>query len=176
RFHFAMGDGGYLFLGKAEMLLSDGERFEVVSMRQRIFRRRPGAAVPRYQTAPVRFDVASGPEVREVNRKRQLPDLALDSAPFAAIGVDDDGIVAMLNTQMRTLFGMSSRDIGRPFHDLEISYRPVELRSLIERAHAEHRVIRLNSVERRLNGDDAQYLAIHIHPLWGTEAQRRGQL
>src|SRR5262245_7147589 len=156
RFHFAMGEGGYLFLGKAEMLLSDGERFEVVSMRQRIFRRRPGAAVPRYQTAPVRFDVASGPEVREVNRKRQLRDLALDSAPFAAIGVDDDGIVAMLNTQMRTLFGMSSRDIGRPFHDLEISYRPVELRSLIERAHAEHRVIRLNSVERRLNGDDAQ--------------------
>ena len=50
RFHFALREGGYLFLGKAEMLLSDGERFEVVSMRQRIFRRRPGAAVPRYQS------------------------------------------------------------------------------------------------------------------------------
>src|SRR5262250_279168 len=101
RFHFALREGGYLFLGKAEMLLSDGERFEVVSMRQRIFRRRPGASVPRYQTAPVRFDMAGGPEVREVNRKRQLRDLALDSAPYAAIGVDAEGTVALINTQMR---------------------------------------------------------------------------
>jgi two-component system, chemotaxis family, CheB/CheR fusion protein len=41
RFHFALREGGCLFLGKAEMLLSDGERFEVHSMRQRFFRRRP---------------------------------------------------------------------------------------------------------------------------------------
>ena len=176
RFHFALREGGYLFLGKAEMLLSDGERFDVVSMRQRIFRRRPGVAVPRYQTAPVRFDIAGGPEVREVNRRRQLRDLALDSAPFAAIGVDAEGVVALLNSQMRTLFGMSSRDLGRPFHDLEISYRPVELRSLMERAHAEHRVIRLNSVERRPGGDETQYLDIHIHPLWGSDGLSAGVL
>ena len=174
RFHFALREGGCLFLGKAEMLLSDSERFEVVSMRQRIFRRRPGMAVPRYQTVPMRFDAAAGPVVREVNRKRQLRDLALEAAPFAAIGVDVEGIVILVNTQMRTLFGMSTRDIGRPFHDLEISYRPVELRSLIERAHAEHRVIRLNSIERRTRGDDTQYLDIHIHPLWGTDGLSTG--
>jgi len=174
RFHFALRGGGCLFLGKAEMLLSDGERFEVVSMRQRIFRRRPGAAVPRYQTAPVRFDVASGPEVREVNRRRQLRDLALEAAPFAAIGVDAEGMVVLVNTQMRTMFGMSSRDVGRPFSDLEISYRPVELRSLIERAHAEHRVIRLNSIERRTGGDNAHYLDIYIHPLWGSDGLGNG--
>jgi two-component system CheB/CheR fusion protein len=69
---------------------------------------------------------------------------------------------------------MSSRDLGRPFHELEISYRPVELRSLIERAHAEHRVIRLNSVERRLGGDEIQYLDIHIHPLWGNDGLSAG--
>jgi two-component system, chemotaxis family, CheB/CheR fusion protein len=176
RFHFALREGGYLFLGKAEMLLSDGERFEVVSMRQRIFRRRPGVAVPRYQAAPMRFDIASGPEVREVNRKRQLRDLALDSAPFAALGVDAEGTVALLNSQMRMLFGMSSRDLGRPFRDLEISHRPVELRSLIERAHTEHRVIRLNSVERRINEDDIQFLDIHIHPLWGSDGLNAGTM
>jgi two-component system, chemotaxis family, CheB/CheR fusion protein len=174
RFHFALRGGGYLFLGKAEMLLSDGERFEVVSMRQRIFRRRPGVAVPRYQTAPMRFDIAGGPDVREVNRRRQLRDFALDSAPFAAVGVDEEGIVVLLNAQMRNLFGMSSRDLGRPFHDLEISYRPVELRSVIERAHDEHRVIRLNSVERRAGGEEVQYLDIHIHPLRGSDGLSAG--
>ncbi len=176
RFHFALREGGYLFLGKAEMLLSDGERFEVVSMRQRLFRRRPGVAVPRYQVAQMRFDIASGPDVRDLNRKRQLRDLALDSAPFAALGIDAGGTVALLNSQMRMLFGMSSRDLGRPFRDLEISYRPVELRSLIERAHTEHRVIRLNSVERRINEDDIQFLDIHIHPLWGSDGLNAGTM
>jgi two-component system, chemotaxis family, CheB/CheR fusion protein len=173
RFHFALREGGYLFLGKAEMLLADGERFEVASMRQRIFRRRPGAAVPRYHTLPMRLDVVGTPEVRDVSRKRQLRDLALDAAPFGAIGVDVDGIVVLLNAQMRTLFGMSPRDIGRPFHDLEISYRPVELRSLIERAQTEHRVIRVNA-ERRVGDADSQYVDIQIHPLWGNDGLTAG--
>jgi two-component system, chemotaxis family, CheB/CheR fusion protein len=109
RFHFALRQGGYLFHGKAEMLLSDGERFEVTSMRQRMFRRRPGVAVPRYQTVPMRFDAAGGPEVREASRKRQLRGLALDAAPFAVMGIDAEGMVVMINAQMRTVRGISPR-------------------------------------------------------------------
>jgi two-component system, chemotaxis family, CheB/CheR fusion protein len=174
RFHFALREGGDLFLGKAEMLLSDSERFEVVSMRQRIFRRRPGAAVPRYQTMPIRLDTIGSPEIREVSRKRQLRDLALETAPFAVVGIDADGMVILINSQMRNVFGMSSRDLGRPFHDLEISYRPVELRSLIERAYAEHRVVRVNSVERRMSPEEIQYWDIHIQPLWGNDGLSAG--
>ena len=176
RFHFALREGGYLFLGKAEMLLSDGERFEVASMRQRVFRRRPGVAAPRYQSVPVRLDAIGTPEMREASRKRQLRDLALESAPFAVIAVDAESIVVLINTQMRNMFGMTSRDIGRPFHELEISYRPVELRSLIERAYSEHRTVRVNSVERRTGPDDVQYLDIHVQPLWGSDGLSAGVL
>ena len=174
RFHFALREGGDLFLGKAEMLLSDSERFEVVSMRQRMFRRRPGVAVPKYQTMPIRLDTIGSPELREVSRKRQLRDLALEAAPFAIIGIDADGIVILINSQMRNVFGMTSRDLGRPFHDLEISYRPVELRSVIERAYAEHRVVRVSSVERRLSPDEVQYWDIQIQPLWGSDGLSAG--
>jgi two-component system CheB/CheR fusion protein len=176
RFHFALREGGYLFLGKAEMLLSDGERFEVVSMRQRIFRRRPGAAVPRYQSLPIRLDAIGTPEMREVGRKRQLRDLAIESAPFAAIGIDTDGNVVLINAQMRNMFGITSRDIGRQFQDLEISYRPVELRSLIERAYAEHRVVRVSAVERQTGPGETQYLDIHIQPLWASDGLSAGVL
>jgi len=174
RFHFALRESGYLFLGKAEMLLSDGDRFEVVSMRQRIFRRRPGPALPRYQSLPIRLDTISTPEMREAGRKRQLRDLALEAAPFAAIGIDSDGNVVLVNAQMRNMFGITSRDIGRPFHDLEISYRPVELRSLIERAYAEHRVVRVNAVERLISPGETQYLDIHIQPLWASDGISAG--
>ena len=174
RFHFALREGAYLFLGKAEMLLSDGERFEVVSMRQRIFKRRPGGSAPRYQSAPVKLDVLGGTEMREVSRKRQLRDLALETAPFAILGIDADGAVALINSPMRTMFGMTSRDVGRPFRDLEISYRPVELRSLIEQAYTEHRVVRVNSVERTVGASEVQYLDIHIQPLWGSDGMGAG--
>src|SRR5215468_1277834 len=176
RFHFALREGAYLFLGKAEMLLSDGERFEVVSMRQRIFRRRPGAAVPRYQSIPIRLDAIGTPEMREVGRKRQLRDLAIESAPFAAIGIDTDGNIALINSQMRNMFGITSRDIGRQFQDLEISYRPVELRSLIERAYAEHRVVRVSAVERQAGPGETQYLDIQIQPLWASDGLSAGVL
>ena len=174
RFHFALRERGYLFLGKAEMLLSDAERFEVVSMRQRIFRRRPGAAVPRYQSMPIRLDSIGTPEMREVGRKRQLRDLAVESAPFAAIGIDTDGNVVLINSQMRNMFGITSRDIGRQFQDLEISYRPVELRSLIERAYAEHRVVRVSAVERQTAPGETQYMDIHIQPLWASDGLSAG--
>jgi two-component system CheB/CheR fusion protein len=174
RFHFALRESGYLFLGKAEMLLSDGERFEVVSMRQRIFRRRPGPALPRYQSLPIRLDSIGTLETRDVGKKRQLRDQALEAAPFAAIGVDSDGNVVLVNTQMRNMFGLTSREIGRPFHDLEISYRPVELRSLIERAYSEHRVVRVSAVERQVGPGETQYLDIHIQPLWGGDGLSAG--
>src|SRR6516162_7594670 len=176
RFHFALREGAFLFLGKAEMLLSDGERFEVVSMRQRVFKRRPGTAVPRYQSIPIRLDSIGTPEMREVGRKRQLRDLAIDSAPFAAIGIDTDGNVVLINSQMRNMFGITSRDIGRQFQDLEISYRPVELRSLIERAYAEHRVVRVSAVEWQTGPGETQYLDIHIQPLWASDGLSAGVL
>ena len=111
-----------------------------------------------------------------MNKKRQLRDLALDAAPFAVLGLDADGTVIMINAQLRNLFGTTSRDVGRPFHDLEISYRPIELRSLIEQTYVEHRTIRVSSVERRMSSDDVQYLDIQIQPLWGSDGLSAGTL
>ena len=128
----------------------------------------------RYQTVPIKLDTVAANEIREVSRKRQLRDLALETAPFGVLGIDAEGTVAMINSPMRTMFGMTSRDIGRLFRDLEISYRPVELRSLIEQAYAEHRIVRVNSVERTVGNDEVQYLDIHIQPLRGNDGMGAG--
>lgn len=173
RFHFALREGAFLFLGKAEMLLSDSERFEIISMRQRMFRRRPGHSVTRYQSAPMKFDMSGG-DIREANRRRQIRELALETAPFAVLGVDADGTVALVNNPMRTMFGLTSRDVGRPLQELEISYRPADLRALITQAYAEHRAVRVNSVERTVGTDEVQYLDIHVQPLWGPDGMGAG--
>lgn len=41
RFHFALNDGGYLFLGKAEILINNGSLFNPVELRHRVFPRFP---------------------------------------------------------------------------------------------------------------------------------------
>jgi len=80
----------------------------------------------------------------------------------------------MIHGPLRNMFGITSRDIGRQFHDLEISYRPVELRSLIERAYAEHRTVRVGAVERQTGPGETQYLDIHIQPLWASDGLSAG--
>ncbi|CAM5661081.1 hypothetical protein SALBM135S_04057 [Streptomyces alboniger] len=167
RFHFALRQGGYLFLGKAEMLLNDTERFEVADMRQRVFRRRSGEAGLPYQPAPLKVRPSMGAELHSVARTRQLRDLVLDAGTTPWLAIDGDGTVAVINSQARVQFGLTAGDVGRPFQDLEISYRPVELRSLIDQANHERRTLRVNSVERRA-GEETQYLDILIQPLTGA--------
>jgi two-component system CheB/CheR fusion protein len=98
-----------------------------------------------------------------------MRDLAMEAAPYATLGVGLDGAVSLINAQMRTQFGLTSHDVGRPLRDLEISYRPTELRSLIEQAQAEHRTIRVNAVERRPSTDDIQFFDILVQPLWADD-------
>ncbi|ALV38894.1 chemotaxis protein CheR [Streptomyces sp. CdTB01] len=168
RFHFALREGGFLFLGKAEMLLNDADRFDVMSMRQRVFRRRPGEASAPYQPSPVKIRVGTSGELHTVARHRQMRDLILDATPSAAVAVDAEGTVILVNSQARVQFGLTPNDVGRPFQDLEVSYRPVELRSLIEQAAHERRTLRVNGAERRV-GEDLQYFDILVQPLAGSD-------
>jgi two-component system, chemotaxis family, CheB/CheR fusion protein len=171
RFHFALRETGYLFLGKAEMLLADSDRFELVNMRQRIFRRRPGAASPPHQPARMKLDVAPSAALREAGRDRLLRDLVVESSPNAVICIDLDGRVTLINRQARTQFELTTSDVGKQFRDLEVSYRPIELRSLIERARAERRTVTVSDIERHVK-DEVQFFELTVQPLWadGSDA------
>ena len=82
-----------------------------------------------------------------------MRDAGFEAVPVAQIVVDRDGTLALANLQARAFFGISQREIGRPFEDLEISFRPVELRSRIEQVYSERHVIALRDVEWRTGGD-----------------------
>jgi two-component system CheB/CheR fusion protein len=166
RFHFALngnGDGsnGFLFLGRAEMLLSHAGLFAPVELRWRVF-----AKVPAPGQRP-RPPASLAPEAGEspVIRNGRLRDLALDEGPMAKIVIDVEGNLSAANSRARLLFSINPKDIGRPLQDLEISYRPLELRALIEQAYAERRAITRTSVERRFADADSQVLDITVTPL-----------
>ena len=64
------------------------------------------------------------------------------------------GPVALTNREAERLLGVSPGDVGRPFRDLDVSYRPVELRKHIKEAQAERRANRLTDIEFTRPPDD----------------------
>jgi two-component system, chemotaxis family, CheB/CheR fusion protein len=61
--------------------------------------------------------------------------------------------------------------MGRLIQDLELSYRPVDLRSMIDEAHRSRKPIGRKNIEFRNHGRESQYLDISITPF-----QREGVL
>ncbi|MFN2645313.1 MAG: CheR family methyltransferase [Burkholderiales bacterium] len=168
RFHFGLNgdrsDPGYLFLGRAEMLLTHSTLFTPINIKNRIFAKvPPPGATRRPRAAAVLPLDGNGNHAMHQDRLR---DLALDETPVARLVVDTNGILAMANQKARMLFSIAASDIGRSLHDLEISYRPLELRSVIEQAYAERRPLTRSNIERRFGDGERQHFDITVAPLY----------
>ncbi|OMC39649.1 CheR family methyltransferase [Mycobacterium sp. IS-1264] len=166
RLHFALGPQGTLFLGHAEMLLSHGDRFTPLNLKNRIFRKAAGThnGIERYDPAAAFYDRHG-----EMPGLTTVRDLAFRASPVAQIVVTGEDTVAMINQQAETVFGLSARDIGRLLRDLEVSYRPVELRAYLEQAKVERRSARIPDVKWQRPGAETVWFEIHVNPLVDAE-------
>ena len=168
RFHFALNGHdngeGYLFLGRAEMLLTQSSLFTPLDLKCRVFAKvqPPGMR----QRAPALAIPVPNGNGGEMSRNQRLREMALEDMPLARIIIDTEGTLVQATQKARLLFTLNPKDIGRPLQDLEISYRPVELRSLIEQVYAERRPVAQTSVERRFGDAESQYLDITVQPLY----------
>ena len=163
RFHFAVREGGFLCLGKAEMLFAHSGLFLPLDLRRRVFVKvsRPGVRDQLMLMARSGVEAASLPP----DNPLRLWEAAFQTAPTAQIVLDMNGRLAMVNERARALFHLSTRDIGRPLQDLEISYRPVELRSRIETAQNERRTVSVKDVPWAVGVTKPVYLEALIVPL-----------
>src|SRR5215212_9597119 len=84
-----------------------------------------------------------------MNLDSHLQMAALEASPVAQLVVDAAGQVVIANDRARDLFALRHSDVGRPLRDLPLSYRPLELRSLIERAETERRNVGIKEIEWR---------------------------
>ncbi len=104
RLHFALAPHGVLFLGKAEMLLSHSRIFDPVDLKRRVFRKTPeGTQAPGQFAGPG----ATADRHGEVGSLDQLREFAFSSSPVAQIVVTAEDIVALVNQQAETVFGLS---------------------------------------------------------------------
>ncbi|WP_071187974.1 CheR family methyltransferase [Trichormus sp. NMC-1] len=162
-FHFALKDTGYLFLGKAEMLLTYANMFTPLDLKNRIFTK---ASQPSRRERLL-FMANSGEAESSyfLSKQVRLRDLAFDATPIAQIVVDTDNKLVMINEQSKILFNLSNKDLNCTFQDLEISYRPLELRSLIDQVYNERRPIIIPNVTRYWSNTEIQSLDVRVKPL-----------
>ncbi|GAB3690386.1 CheR family methyltransferase [Angustibacter aerolatus] len=162
RLAFALRPDGVLFLGKAEMLLNHASVFDPIDLKRRFFRR-------------VRVDVAEGsgftPPWRSQSRAvvadnaAQLRNELILTNPVAQIAVSADGRLSMINHRANAVLGLADRDLGRPFQDLEVSYRPLELRSHLASVAETQQPVWLREAEWRRSGPEPVYVDVHLVPL-----------
>jgi two-component system, chemotaxis family, CheB/CheR fusion protein len=167
RLHYALRNDGVLFLGKAETQLARSRLFEPVDLKHRIFRklphawRRPVPAGPSFISGPAEEGSAAPLHARVL-------EAIADAAGIAYLAVDAEGALAFANFAARRLLDVGVGDIGRPFQDLSISYRPAELRSRMEEAQRLGRPVRLEHQEHFRSAADPIRLTIEIMPLPGA--------
>jgi two-component system CheB/CheR fusion protein len=166
RFHFALnGYGsspGYLFLGRAEMMLTQGHLFTPLDLKCRIFVKVP---LPGARPRPALVKPAENGDAADMTSNERLRELAMHESTQPRIVVDANGTLVIANQKARLLFSLGAKDVGRPLQDLEISYRPTELRSLMEQAYAERRAVTRSNVERRFPDGDTHHFEIVAQPL-----------
>jgi len=162
RFHYALRDGGILMLGKAEMLINFADMFAPVELKQRVFTKlRAERRWPRLVGGAEERDARTLP----VPQSTRLREISFEQDPTAQIVVDINGQLLMVNARGRELFGLSARDVGRLLQDLELSYRPVDLRSCIDEAQSRQHIVMLRDVAWPSAAGDSRYFNVQVTPI-----------
>jgi two-component system CheB/CheR fusion protein len=169
-FHFALRPEGFLFLGKSEVLVARSPLFSPVELRQRVFAK-VATPLPRERGVSKALKEI-GSDLERVIEEGIL-DAGFEASPVAQVVIDLAGRVAAANVQARMQFGLTQRELGVLLQDLELSYRPVELRSRIEQAYAERHPVSIRDVEWHA-GSEIRYLDVQVHPLSGTTGELVG--
>ncbi len=163
RFHFALNHTGALFVGKAEMLLTHGNLFSPISLEYRIFNKVARISL-REQLLVINQTGAQDTSNPLVDKMR-FHEAAFNCVPVAQLIVNLNGTLVLANQLALSMFDLSLQDLNRPLQDLEVSYRPLELLSPIQKAYRDRTSLVINDVVRHRSEGETQYLDVQITPL-----------
>ena len=144
RFHYAVIERGFLFLGRAESLLARSRWFAPHNVKWRIFQRTttPAATVAmamlRGAGEAANVALAGGRQLDLSPAVSRLQHV-VETLPSAIVVIDVMDTILVWNAAAEGLFEISSEHaIGRKFRDLDISYRVESLRARIEEVKSAH--------------------------------------
>ena len=161
RFHYALRDGGVLFLGRSESVMARARGFVPISQKWRLFRRSTAASIlpdvaSRRDDGMATSEVAPAPAL-PVDAPRVSAGAVIRALPYAAMVIGLDDSVCEWNEAASALYDIpTDHAIGRQFRDLDLSYRAEGLRARIEDVKRAVVSVRLENVTlTRRSGETA---------------------
>jgi two-component system CheB/CheR fusion protein len=168
RLHYALVDDGCLFLGKAETQLGRSKLFQPIDMKNRLFRKVP-QLWRRSGTGGVQLGNDPPPKPGSPSVQTQLLQAIVDHSSSAYLAIDNEDVLTFASAAARRLLEVGDSDVGRPFQDLSVSYRPIELRSQIDEVRRQMRPIRIEHQEYHRPPADPIRLTIELAPLMARD-------
>ena len=162
KLHYALSGNGYLWLGKAETLVTDIHELKLLNPEWRIFKNIPSADYPKPDSSDKggRYTKA---ELTNTNRKLEQ---FIQNIKLGFVMLDKDFNVVMCNRIIRDVWNLLPEQVmGKPFFSLEISYRPVSLKGRIEQAVASGESSVIENAEYWITHDKQTYLKMEIVPI-----------
>src|SRR6185437_194607 len=163
RLHYALVDDGFLFLGKAETQLARSKLFTAVDMKHRLFRKLPRVS-HRTGADGVMLGADTPPDAGPSLHTRLL-NAIVDNSAAAYLAIDNKDVLLLASASARRLLEVGENDVGRPFQDLSVSYRPIELRSQIEEVRRQGHPIRIEHQEYHRPPAEPIRLTIDVAPM-----------
>ncbi|HEY2194013.1 MAG TPA: CheR family methyltransferase [Actinomycetospora sp.] len=160
RFHFALNPAGVLFLGRAEMLLSHARLFLPIDLKRRFFRK-----AEQVEAGPRPGGASSQPDGERTGRDPRLEDEALLLSPLATLVVNPHEIVVKANQRAEAQLGVSSREIGRAFPDLDLCQRIGGLRTAFDDVRRSRSPIWLHEAQFSRSATEMLFFDIQLAPL-----------
>ncbi|MUG98546.1 chemotaxis protein CheR [Scytonema sp. UIC 10036] len=161
RFHFALTDEGFLFLGKAESLTNERQIFTPVSLKHSIFAKGQNLTLKDYLLIKPR--IRNKAEVDPLTTQILIWQAAFLASPFAQVAVARNSRLLVANQQAYALFGLKNVDLGARLQDLEIG-RLVNSIAFMRQLDSSRHPISLKNVQW-VSELDTTYLDIHITPI-----------
>ena len=172
RFYFALRDRGFLFLGKAEMLLSYSNSFTPVDLKRRIFTK--VSKVNTRSSLMFMDHNSDDEEANHLNIDDSIREAAFDVSPMAQVVLDLNGNLILANERARMLLTLSPKNLGSPLQELQFYRRSVELGSSIQQVYADLRSINLKDIEFIIPSGDILYFDVQIEQLFDQSSNPVG--
>jgi two-component system CheB/CheR fusion protein len=171
RFHFALKNTGFLFLGRAETLTSHRRQiFTPVNLKHRVYAK------------GLNLELDDLLLINPRSRQKQAVDplatcvriwqTAFETSPFAQLAVGFNGCLVMANAQANTLFGLTLKELGHPLQTLKPG-QLVSSRTSIKQLCSDRHPATLKNVEYR-TPDGTTYLDVSITPVFSSDGHLLG--
>jgi two-component system CheB/CheR fusion protein len=166
RFHYAIRDGGYLFLGRAESLLARSRSFGAANLKWRLFQRTmasaPTVAAALLQASDGATAISEPARAGETTRLQRV----IEALPTAVVMIDALDNILVWNAAAAALYDIPGEAaLNRKFRDLDVSYRIDGLRARVEEVKTGHIPARLENANFTRRDGEAVHADIIIVPL-----------